>query len=87
MMEDVHVTTDSRRVVFERKFSLKKAVVKMSTWRIASRSIVFPIVEAKVKDSWSSVPSTVQFMSRTCVLWLHGDLKNGSKPLDITAVI
>ena len=39
--------------------SLKKAVVKISTWRIVSRSIVFPIVKTTVKDSWSSVPFTV----------------------------
>ena len=61
--------TSSRRVVFERKISLKKVVVKISTWRIASMSIVFPIVETTVKDSWNSVLSTIGVMSR--VLWLE----------------
>ena len=55
--------------MFERKISLKKAVVKISTWRIVSRSVVFPVVETMVKDSWSSVPFTVRIMS--CVLWLE----------------
>ena len=54
--------------MFERKISSKKAVVKISTWRIASRSIVFPIVETTVKDSWSSVPFTVRVMARVLLL-------------------
>ena len=69
------MTTVSRRVVFEQKISLKKVllslkkvVVKISTWKIANMSIVFPIVETAVKDSWSSV-HTIYVMSR--VLWLE----------------
>ena len=55
--------------MFERNISLKMAVVKISTWRIANRSIVFQIVETAVKDSWSSVPFTVRVMSH--VVWLE----------------
>ena len=64
-----HVTTVSRRVVFEQKISLKKVVVKISTWKIANMSIQYvPIVETAVKDSWSSV-HTIYVMSH--VLWLE----------------